>query len=1717
MKSKFITTVLCFAVLLFGAIAANAAALTVTKIADTSDNVCDADCSLREAVFAAVSGDTIEFAASVFNSVQTITLTLGELVIDKNLTVNGKSTNLTTISGNNASRVFRVFFGGNLTLNGLTVTGGRDGGNGNKYGGGVFNGGTVSINNSILSGNTVAGGDISYGGAIYNDDNSTMTITGSSISGNALAGFATNVNCRGGGIYNAANTTVNITNSTISNNTGNTIRDNAGIGIYNQGGTLTITGSTISGNTVSNASANTNHAGGIYNTGTITLINSTISGNTAISGNFSSGGGIYNAGTVTIINGTVTRNTASSTFSRQGGGIANFGTLRAVNTIISGNTSPRDTDLYGGLAVNTNNYIGGDAKLVLLGANGGATQTHALLSDSPALNTGSSCVLTADACGFTHPFLTTDQRGANFPRLFGTAVDVGAVEDSINISPTTLPPGTRNVAYSQTLSASGNSSPYSFILDSGTLPTGITLSTSGLLSGTTTQEGTFNFAVRVTGANGLFIIRNYVLLIAYYVTNANSSGAGSLRQLVNDTPASGTIRFDPVFFSTPRTIPGGGVINIFKNLTIIGPGANLLTLDGQNTSRVFNIDNSAATLNLSGVTITQGNSGAGASAGCILIANGTLNANGIAVNSCSTPIVGGGIYNNGTLNLINSTVNGNTAATSGGIYNECGRTATITNSIISNNISSGGAGGIGSCGTLNFYDSTVHGNTATFGGGLSNGGFANFANSTISGNRATINKGGGIYNGNGNTVHLLNTTVTNNRADGFAAAGIWNENSTSTTVRARNTIIAGNISGNGNPVDYTGGITDLGNNLINNANHGLAPLGNYGGATPTHALLPNSPALNAGSDCVLTANACGITHSAYPNDQRGTNAPRKIGSSVDIGAFERSITINQTTLPNGIQTESYSQNLTATRATNFAENLLTSEKNDLFGTDSLLAPFTFSIVVIAGQSLPPGLILASNGTISGTPTQTGTFTFTVKTADTDAIAGVQTLSITIAPFNNPPTVSGATISRQAGTYPLNSQIATVNDVENGANGVSVSITSANPSNDVTVSNIVNTNGNVTANVVAACTAANATFTVRASDGSKTTDGTLTVNVSANTAPVLQYPATPTVAINNSIDILPTTVTDNGTMAFQLVGVSPAMTTAPVVDFNGGVSIVNAHPAGIHTITVRATDNCGATTDANFALNVTAPIKTVTKTDDTNDGICDADCSLREAIAAATPGDTVQFAAPLFDSAQTVALTSELSVIGKNITILGRAANLTAISGENTSRVFNVGGGSNLTLDNITVKNGRDFSTGGGIYNTATLNITNSTISNNSVSGGNDNSGGGIYNGSQATLTIRNSTISGNSVTGSGNFANRGGGIANFNGTVSITNSTVSGNSLGGGTNNRGGGIYSEYGPLNIINDTITANTIALGGFNYGGGVASSPDGAYFVNSIVSNNFATGNSDILGSYNPNSNFIGGDARLAPLGFYGGATQTHALLSDSPARNAGNNCVLTANGCPNGNPSLTTDQRGSGRIIGELVDIGAFESNITIEPGNLPNGNTLQFYSQQLFASRQTNLTEIEENISKITNIAPTDFEIVSIDGQSLPPGITLSPSGLLSGLPTMTGNYVFTVRATDTDGVAGVQQLAMQVLTPTSANVSVSGSIKTENGNSIANAMVTLTDSNGIIRKVQTGNFGYYRFDNVEAGQTYIISVSAIRFRFAQNSRVLTVSEDSMDVNFIGQE
>jgi len=366
------------------------------------------------------------------------------------------------------------------------------------------------------------------------------------------------------------------------------------------------------------------------------------------------------------------------------------------------------------------------------------------------------------------------------------------------------------------------------------------------------------------------------------VTNNNDSGSGSLRSAIANTPSGGTINFNVTGTITLTS----GELSIDKSLIINGPGANQLTVSGNNSSRVFNIGASDPS-----VTVTIKN---------LKISNGK------AEDTSDEP-GGGGILNYGVLTLSGVTVSNNTAsctesgceALGGGIFNH--NTLTLTNSAITINQAYGcyvsGAG---------IYHSPYE-----------NAGDMTLVNVTISGNNAVSPSdcgiggayGGGIYFGTQDVLNpsdLTNVTVYNNSvsedaqlAGGADGGGIYAsifDQQTINRFNLLNTIIAQNFVkgslGNCSALytvnslgynlsdDDTCSLTSTGDIVTDPSSLLIAPtLGDNGGPTQTHALLAGSPAIDAGNNSGLP-----------PTDQRGYmriwDGDGNGTPVVDIGAYE---------------------------------------------------------------------------------------------------------------------------------------------------------------------------------------------------------------------------------------------------------------------------------------------------------------------------------------------------------------------------------------------------------------------------------------------------------------------------------------------------------------------------------------------------------------------------------------------------------------------------------------------------------------------------------------------------------------------------------------------------------------------------------------------------------------------------------------------------------------
>ncbi|MFQ5401746.1 MAG: choice-of-anchor Q domain-containing protein, partial [Anaerolineae bacterium] len=250
-----------------------------------------------------------------------------------------------------------------------------------------------------------------------------------------------------------------------------------------------------------------------------------------------------------------------------------------------------------------------------------------------------------------------------------------------------------------------------------------------------------------------------------------------------------------------------------------------------------------------------------------------------------------------------SIVSNNTAGTAGGDINNGGSTATISNTLIINNQAPTG-GGLGNddedvYSTLYLYNSTVQSNTATTGdgGGLANlnTGSVYLTNSTLSGNSANNGSGGGIYNED--WLKMLNSTMSGNSAATGGGLGFppwwsspWNS--------IQNSIFTNHTGGDCGNLTVSNATLTGSNNLIDSttcdkgafATSGAVinfdtTLRDNGGPTPTHALLPGSNAIDAG-----TGSCPDMLGSALTEDQRGFIRPVDydgVGGAVcDIGAFE---------------------------------------------------------------------------------------------------------------------------------------------------------------------------------------------------------------------------------------------------------------------------------------------------------------------------------------------------------------------------------------------------------------------------------------------------------------------------------------------------------------------------------------------------------------------------------------------------------------------------------------------------------------------------------------------------------------------------------------------------------------------------------------------------------------------------------------------------------------
>lgn len=734
-------------------------------------------------------------------------------------------------------------------------------------------------------------------------------------------------------------------------------------------------------------------------------------------------------------------------------------------------------------------------------------------------------------------------------------VYIQAAASPITISPATVPGGTVGTPYAgATLSGSGGTAPYSYAVTSGALPTGLTLSTGGVLSGTPTTQGTFAFSVTATdntAGTPLTGTASYSVTIAaptISVTNAPGPAVIGTPYSFTLTGAGGTAPYSYLLdggttlpaglvLASNGTISGTPTASGLKNFTVritdsstptpFFSAANL-SINVQNVlppvagavsaTVAHGSSNNPITLNITGGTATSVAVGTQAT-------HGTATASGTSITYTPTASYSG--PDSFTY----------TATNAGGTSAPATVTLTVSPATISYTPSSPAAGTVGLA-----YSQSLAG---------ASGGTVPYTYSITSGSLppGITLASNGTLSGTASANGTFNFTV--RATDSSTGTGPFNATSGTLTL----TIDAATLSyAPANPPAATVGVAY--SQSLANASGGVAPY-TY---TIASGSLPPGITLSGNGTLSGTPSAGGsFNFTVTVTDSSGGSGPVSATSGpVLLTVNAPTITLSPPTLPAASAGVVYSQNLTAAGGSG-----------------------TYTYAVTAG-TLPAGITLSSAGVISGTPTAAGTFPLTITATDSSGGSGPYTGSqlyiLNVSAPSLTLTPAAGTLSGTAGA-PLNVPFSADNgtapylfEISAGAlpNGVTLSPTGT-LSGSPTVSGLFNFSVRVTDST----TGIGAPFSVTSP---------YTLAVSAPTVlidPTTLPAATGGVAYSQTI----TASGGNGTYTFSLSsGALPAGMSVNSAGVLSGTPTV----AGTFNFTVLATDGNGFTGSRGYSLLVNAP-------------------------------------------------------------------------------------------------------------------------------------------------------------------------------------------------------------------------------------------------------------------------------------------------------------------------------------------------------------------------------------------------------------------------------------------------------------------------------------------------------------------------------------------------
>jgi hypothetical protein len=594
----------------------------------------------------------------------------------------------------------------------------------------------------------------------------------------------------------------------------------------------------------------------------------------------------------------------------------------------------------------TGNGANGQGGAIGFGGTGTCTILNSTIFDNDSIGAGGGVARTQSTAGaitVQNSVISGNNSGGGAPDISGGTVAVNVNFSAIGSASGFTLSGTsgNNLAFGATLNLdvlANNGGPTQTMrpLSNSLLNNA---GSNALASGLSADQRGSGFA-RVSGAAvDIGAVERQETPQTFTVTNANDSGAGSLRSAIDQTnffEGNDTIAFDATFFATPRTISLLTALAAFRSsnssgaLTITGPGSSRLTVRRDPSALNFRIFDSGitSTLSISGMVVSGGYAAGGNGGGGLrsaslatvtlddvdFINNGADNqggaielptANELSLHNCTfsgnlaNTTAGGAIsFDSGGALLIDScTFTGNSspsAFTNGGAIRFFGTasasppagftpsTLVVLNSTFNNN-STGGNGGAISCvtftGTLLIQNSTFNGNTAGTGGAVMIGsggpGSVTLQDSTISGNTATDIGSGTGGGGIARTSSFAGNITLQNSI-------VSGNNSSSSGPDIFRAFAATTVNANFSAIGNAGGFAlsgTSGNNLAFGTNLMLGALANNGGPTQTMQPALASPLIGAGFNALVPM--------ALTTDQRGPGFARIINGTVDIGAVER--------------------------------------------------------------------------------------------------------------------------------------------------------------------------------------------------------------------------------------------------------------------------------------------------------------------------------------------------------------------------------------------------------------------------------------------------------------------------------------------------------------------------------------------------------------------------------------------------------------------------------------------------------------------------------------------------------------------------------------------------------------------------------------------------------------------------------------------------------------